>query len=145
MKPHLALGVVWVTLTAGVLAACSGSTTPPGGSSTTPAGQSQAVQVTVYDDRMDLSQTAFSAGMPYHFVVTNTGALPQECMIMPHEMGQMPMGDLRHQALMTTHVMMPGMTRAFDYTFSPAMASQQLPFTCYSNGHATMSTFMQIR
>ncbi len=124
MKPHHVLGVLLFMLTAVVLAACSGSTNPTGGSSTTPAGQSQAVQVTVYDDRMALSQTTFSAGMPYHFVVTNKGTLQQECLIMPHAMGQTPMGDLRHQALMTTTVMMPGMTRAFDYTFSTAMAAQ---------------------
>jgi hypothetical protein len=145
MKPRRALGAALLLLVAALLAACSASTSPSSGVSATPAGQHQDVQVTVHDDWMDLSQATFSAGRPYHFVVTNQGTLPQECMIMPHEMGQMPMGDLRHQALMTTNVMMPGAMQAFDYTFSPAMAPQQVEFTCYSNGRATMSTFMQIR
>jgi hypothetical protein len=145
MKPRLALGAALLLLVAALLAACSASTYPSTSSSATPAGQHQDVQVTVHDDRMDLSQTTFSAGTPYHFVVTNHGTLPQECLIMPHQMGQMPMGDLRHQALMTTNVMMPGAVRAFDYTFSVATVPQQVEFTCYYNGHATMSRFMQIR
>jgi hypothetical protein len=145
MRLRLTFSVLLLALAAGAFAACATTITPAGGVTTTPAGQSWEVQVTVYNDRMNLSQATFSTGVPYHFVVTNRGTLPQECMLMPHAMGQMPMGDLRHQALMTTNEMLPGATRAFNYIFPAMMAAQQVQFSCYSNGQATMSRFMQIR
>jgi hypothetical protein len=158
MKSRVALGVVLLMLVAAVLAACSASTTPTG-SVATPAGQVampasqvamstdqyEVVHVTVYDYKMDMSHTTFSAGTPYHFVVANRSTLSQECLILPHEMGQAHKGDLRHQALVTTHLMMPGETKAFDYTFPLSTAPQQVDFACYSNGHATMSKVLQVR
>jgi hypothetical protein len=94
---------------------------------------------------MTLSQSTFSAGMPYHFQMTNNGTLQQECAIVPHSMSQMPMDMMRHNALMMTSVMMPGAAQALDYTFPTGMTSQQLNFICYVNGQTTMHMAIHVR
>lgn len=146
MKPRMALGGLLVVLAAVILAACNGSTSRAGGLAT-PTGQTQAknVQVTLYDNRMEFSHTTFSAGTPYHFVMTNKGTLQQECMITPSGMGQMPMENMRQRAMMTTNGMMPGTTGTVDYIFPAGMAPQQLQFNCFSNGRATMSMPIQVK
>jgi hypothetical protein len=99
------------------------------------------------NNRMMSSQTAFSAGMPYHFMMTNKGTLQQQCAMVPYTMGmgQMPMDMARQHALMMTNMMMPGTTQAFDYSFSMGMASQQFAFMCYANGNPTMSMGIHVR
>jgi hypothetical protein len=133
-------------LLAGVLAltACSSTTTSTTGRAT-PTTPANTVHVSMYNDHMTLSQSTFSAGMPYHFQMTNNGTLQQQCAIVPHSMSQMPMGMMQHNALMMTKVMAPGATQAFDYTFSMGMASQQLGFACYANGQNTMHMAIQVR
>jgi hypothetical protein len=128
---------------AGLFAACGSTATSTSGS-TAPTAQSNVVYATMYNDHMMLSQSTFSAGMPYHFLMTNNGTLQQECAIVPHSTTQMPMGTIRHNALIMTTLMMPGATHAFDYTFPRSMASQQLEFMCYANGQVTMSMGIQI-
>jgi hypothetical protein len=99
----------------------------------------------MYNDHMMLSQTAFSAGMPYHFLMTNKGTLQQQCAIVPSTMGQMPMDMARQHALMMTDTMMPGATQTMHYTFPMGMSSQQFAFMCYANGQATMSMGIQVK
>jgi hypothetical protein len=129
---------------AGLFAACGSTATSTTGS-TTPTTQSNVVHASMYNDHMLLSQSTFSAGMPYRFLMTNHGTLQQACAMVPHSMSQMPMGMIRHNALMMTNVMMPGATQAFDYTFPRSTASQQLEFMCYANGQVTMRLGIQIR
>jgi phosphopantothenoylcysteine synthetase/decarboxylase len=125
------------------LAAC-GTTTTSTSNSTTPTTPANAIHVSMYNDHMTLSQSTFSAGMPYHFLMHNNGTLQQACAIVPHSASQMPMGMMQHHALMMTNVMMPGATKAFDYTFPTGMASQQLDFACYANGQNTMHMAIQV-
>jgi hypothetical protein len=145
MKFSFARGRALLLLLTGILAlaACSSTTTSTTGRAT-PTTPANTVHVSMYNDHMTLSQLTFSAGMPYHIMVTNNGTLQQQCAIVPHSMSQMPMGMMQHNALMMTKVMAPGATQAFDYTFAMGMASQQLDFACYANGQNTMHMPIQI-
>ena len=110
------------------LAACGGSTTPPG---------SQEVRVTVSEYKITSSLTTFSPGTPYHFVVTNNGKVAHEFMIMPMgmNMGGMSMDEMHKSALHMIDNMAPGETKTFDYTFASSMMGQTFEFACHLPGH----------
>jgi uncharacterized cupredoxin-like copper-binding protein len=80
-----------------LFAACGGSTTTSGtstatpGSSTTMSG-AQHVEITENEYTIVSSISTFTAGVPYHFAVKNTGKTAHELMIMPKDEG--PMGNM---------------------------------------------------
>jgi hypothetical protein len=126
------------------LAACGTTTTSTTSSTTTPTTPANTIHVSMYNDHMMLSQSTFSAGMPYHFLIHNNGTIQQGCAIVPHAMSQMPMDMMQHNALMMTRAVAPGTTQAFDYSFPMGMASQQLEFMCFANGQVTMHMPIQV-
>jgi hypothetical protein len=71
-----------------ILAACgsngSFSSSKPG--QTTPTG-SQTVHILLSDTGADSSLTTFTAGMPYHSVVTNSRQVAQQFFLIPKGMG----------------------------------------------------------
>src|SRR5215469_14252001 len=75
---HLAGLLALLSILVVALAACGGSST----TSTTSSG-SQEVQVTLSEYKITSSVTTFSPGTSYHFLVTNTGHIAHEFMIMP--------------------------------------------------------------
>jgi ABC-type phosphate transport system substrate-binding protein len=85
MKYRLILGCFLVTFTL-VLTACGSSTAPSATSpaQSTPSGP-QNVQVTITGTSMMSSLSNFASGMPYHFVVTNSGHVPYVFMMAPTE------------------------------------------------------------
>lgn len=103
------------------------------------SAQSANVAVTLYDNRIESSQTTFTPGMRYHFTVVNKGIVNHEMMLMPQVMGSgmasMPMDRLDHMALARTGDMAAGATMSYDYTFPSAMSGHQLEFGCYYPGH----------
>jgi uncharacterized cupredoxin-like copper-binding protein len=103
--------------------------------SSTPSAQTGAVNVVLYDNRIESSQTTFTPGMRYHLTAVNKGTINHELMIVPQGMSQMPMEQMDRLALARTGDMAPGMTKSFDYTFTSAMAQQRLEFGCYYPGH----------
>lgn len=113
-----------------VLAACGGST------GTTPSG-SQEVQVTLSEYKITSSVTTFSPGTPYHFVVTNTGQVSHEFMMMPMgmNMGGMSMDEMHKIALHMIDNVARGETKTFDYTFASSMRGQNFEFACHLPGH----------
>ncbi len=121
-----------------ILAACGSSTTPSGTQQgqTTPSG-SQTVQVTLSDNKIDSSLTTFTAGMPYHFVVTNTGHVAHQFAMNPMgmDMEHMSVDEMHHAALYMYDSVAPGETRMFDYTFASSTAGQSLEFVCGTQGH----------
>lgn len=121
-----------------ILTACGSSTTPAGSQQgqTTPSG-SQTVQVTLSDTKVDSSLTTFTAGMPYHFVVTNTGQVSHQFVMIPMGMGMehMSVDDMHHTALYMYDSVAPGETRMFDYTFAMSASGQSLEFACGTQGH----------
>src|SRR6266705_3872314 len=102
MKYRLILGLFLVPFIL-LLAACGSSTTPSGSQpgQTTPSG-SQVVQVTLSDNTIDSSLTTFTAGMPFHFVVTNTGHVAHQFVMKPMGM------DMEHMSVDEMHPVRPG-------------------------------------
>src|SRR6266496_2550682 len=137
MKYRFVLGLFLVPFML-ILAACGSSAAPSGSQQgqITPSG-SQTVQVTLSDTKVDSSLTTFTAGMPYHFVVTNTGQVAHQFVMIPMGMGmeQMSVDEMHHAALYMYDSVAPGETRMFDYTFAPSAAGQSFQFACYSQGH----------
>ena len=121
-----------------VLAACGSSATTSGSQQgqITPSG-SQTVQVTLSDNKVNSSLTTFTAGMPYHFVVTNTGQVAHQFVMIPMGMGMehMSVDEMHHSALYMYDSVAPGESRMFDYTFAQSAAGQSLQFACGTQGH----------
>jgi len=121
-----------------VLAACGNSATTSGSQQgqTTPSG-SQTVQVTLSDNNVASSLTTFTAGMPYHFVVTNTGQVAHQFVMIPMGMGMehMSADEMHHSALYMYDSVVPGESRMFDYTFAASTAGQSFQFACGTQGH----------
>ena len=136
MKYRFVLGFFLVTFIL-VLAACGSSTTSSSSQQgqTTPSG-SQAVQVNLSDTKVDSSLTTFTAGMPYHFVVTNTGHVAHQFVMIPMGMGMehMSVDEMHHAALYMYDSVAPGETRMFDYTFAQSAAGQSFQFACGTQG-----------
>jgi uncharacterized cupredoxin-like copper-binding protein len=129
MKYRLILGFFLVTFIL-ALTAC-GSSTPSG---------AQNVQVTITDTTMMSSLSTFAPGMPYHFVVTNSGHVPYAFMMAPMGMSMehMSIDQMHHAALYMFDQMAPGETRAFDYMFAQSAVGGRFAFTCYPLGHVEM-------
>jgi uncharacterized cupredoxin-like copper-binding protein len=119
-----------MVLAVAVLAACGGGAAS--------GGSPVQVQVTLTDFKIDSSLTTFSVGVPYHFVVTNKGAVNHEFVIMPPEQGvqgsetQLPSTAL---AGILGKDLTPGATKTLDYTFTKAAPAGSLEFACHLPGH----------
>ncbi len=137
MKYRLVLGWFLVPFLL-LLVACGSSTTPSGSQpgQTLPSG-SQAVQVTLSDNKVESSLTTFTAGMHYHFVVTNMGQVAHQFAMMPMgmDMEHMSVNEMHHAALFMYDSVAPGETRTFDYIFASSMMGQSFEFACGAQGH----------
>src|SRR5215472_3879981 len=112
-----------------VLAAC-------GTANTTKTANS--VQVTETEYQITASQTIFSPGTTYHFVVTNDGMAAHEFMIMPRSEGNMsgmPMSHMDTLALAAVDNINPGETKTLDYRFPASAANSYPELACYLPGH----------
>jgi len=126
MKYRFVLGGIAVLLLT-ILAACGG---------TSSSGSNQ-VNVTLSDFKIQSSQTTFTPGTTYHFVVNNNGKVAHEFMIVPMEMnmGNMSMDEMHKMALAMIDNVNPGETKTLDYTFAQSNAGKQLEFACHLPGH----------
>jgi uncharacterized cupredoxin-like copper-binding protein len=100
------------------------------------------VRITLMEFGTESSITDFTVGVPYHFVVTNEGAVNHEIMIMPpmteDQMGMdMDMGQLDNTALamISADELTPGATKSFDYAFTEPAPAGSLEFACHTLGH----------
>ncbi len=98
------------------------------------------VTVTLTEFGMASSQASFEVGVPYHFVVTNQGAINHEIMLMAPTMADqmgMTMEGMDKMALakIAADDLPPGATRTFDYTFTEPAATGALEFSCHLSGH----------
>ncbi len=137
MKYRFVLGLFLVPLLL-LLAACGSSTAPSGSkpSQTTPSG-SQTVQVTLSDNKVESSLTTFTAGIPYHFLVTNMGQVAHQFAMTPMgmDMEHMSVDQMHRSALFMYDRVAPGETRTFDYTFTMSSSAQRFEFVCGTQGH----------
>ena len=124
MKYRFMLSIVAVLLMA-ALAACGGS------------GNANQVNVSLTEFKIQSSQTTFTAGTTYHFVVTNNGQTNHEFMIAPPMNSQMPMGQMDKMALyvIDQSQLPPGASKSFDYTFPSSEVQKSLEFACHLPGH----------
>lgn len=128
MKPRFLLQGVLVGVVL-LLTACGGNTT---------SSRTISVQVTETDFHIASSVMTFRPGIPYHFVVTNTGRTAHEFMIMPKAEGKMngmSMDDMDKLALAMIETIPPGETKTLDYTFPSSATSSHPEFACYFPGH----------
>jgi hypothetical protein len=118
-----------VSLLLVVLAAC-GSSTPSG---------SQEVDVTLTGTTITSSVMNFSPGVPYHFIVTNTGSASQAFAMMPAgmDMEHMSQNAIQSNAWHMIDTIAPGMTSTFDYTFASSMMGHNFEFAGTMSGHTT--------
>src|SRR6266516_3072104 len=137
MKYRLVLGLFLVPFVL-LLAACGNSAASSGSqqTQTTPAG-SRVVQVTLSENKVESSLTTFTTGMPYHFVVMNTGHVAHQFVMLPMGMSMehMSIDQIHHASLFMYDSVAPGETRTFDYTFAPSSAGQGFEFACGTQGH----------
>lgn len=100
------------------------------------------VQITLTEFGIQTSLTEFEAGVPYRFVVTNTGTVEHEFMIMPplteDEMGMgMDMGEMDQMALamIAASDLQPGATVSLEFSFTETAPAGTLEFACHTPGH----------
>jgi uncharacterized cupredoxin-like copper-binding protein len=95
------------------------------------------VQVTLTEFKITSSQTTFSTGVPYHFVVTNKGTVNHEFMIMPPVSGTVSPEQVQKLALagISGDELTPGATKTLDYTFTQPAPAGKLEFACHLPGH----------
>ncbi len=124
------------------IAACGAGTVPSGSSQsqTMPsrsAPGSQEVRVTLSDNKITSSLTTFTTGKPYHFVVTNTGNVAYQFVMVPMGMGlgRMSTDEMHRVALFMYDSVAPGETRTFNYTFPSSTAGPRFKFACGTQGH----------
>jgi len=120
------------------LTACGGSgaatTTAPMADGT---GSPVTVHVTLTDFAIQADLTTFTVGVPYHFVVVNSGGSQHEFMVIP----PMPAGtssdviDAAAQAHIEESNLQPGEQATVDYTFSADQVGTTLEFACHIQGH----------
>jgi uncharacterized cupredoxin-like copper-binding protein len=104
------------------------------------SGSTQPVEVQVKANEFSFqsSLTTFSVGVPYHFVVTNTGSVNHEFMIVkPIEPGAMDMEEMDEMALAVIEEddLPPGATASVDVTFNEPAPPGTLEFACHTEGH----------
>jgi uncharacterized cupredoxin-like copper-binding protein len=100
------------------------------------------VKITLTDFGMESSRTSFEVGVPYHFVITNEGAINHEMMIMaPLTEMQMSMDmdmeemDAMALAMIEEDELTPGTTMTLDYIFTEPAPDGTLEFSCHVEGH----------
>ena len=127
----LAFKKIWIVLivTGFLLTACGGS-------------KANEVKITLKEFTIESSMTDFQTGVPYHFVVTNEGAVEHEMMIMPPVMSDsmgmaMDMEEMDKMALVMIEAsdLPAGATASFDYTFTESAPDGSLEFACHTPGH----------
>jgi uncharacterized cupredoxin-like copper-binding protein len=121
MSRSLVSSVVLVIVAAFALSAC-------GGASTQATKKPVDVQVTLTEFKIESSVTDFTVGTPYHFIITNKGALAHDWMIMPRG-GQDAATAL---AQVTDAQLQPNKTVTYDFTFTQP---GDLEFACHVTGH----------
>ena len=103
-----------------------------GGSKTT------EVDVTLTDFGIKSSLTTFQTGVPYHFVVTNKGAVVHEFMIVPpqtagtassEELDKIAIGHIEESDLQS------GVTKTVAVTFTEPFPAGTLEMACHLPGH----------
>ena len=118
--------LVILCLAASSLVGCSGGSS---GATT--------VTITMTDFTIASSLTNFQVNVPYHFVVTNNGAVAHQMLIMPVMDASATADQVKSATLagIGGDGLAAGGNQRFDYTFTAAAPSGKLEFACHVAGH----------
>jgi uncharacterized cupredoxin-like copper-binding protein len=111
--------------------------TQSGSAETAPAGTGTQVNITLADNTIDASQTEFQVGVPYTFVVTNTGRRAHNFNINP----PVSVAGSLDAALSGALLVVPqeqlgvGASVTVEYMFPDTAAGQLLEFSCLIRKH----------
>ena len=110
----------------------SGATETPGAS-----GNGTQVDVTLADNTIDASMTTFQVGVPYTFVVTNTGQHAHNFNINPPVAVAGSLQQALDSALLAVpqEQLAPGQTATVEFTFPDTAGGQLLEFSCLIRRH----------
>ena len=111
--------------------------TKPGSVETAPAGTGTRVDITLADNTIDASQTEFQVGVPYTFVITNSGRHAHNFIINPPVSVAGSLEAALNSALLAVpQEQLPvGATVTVEYTFPDSAAGQLLEFSCLIRKH----------
>lgn len=109
----------------------------PSGATDAPASGGTEVDVTLADNTIDASLTAFQVGVPYTFVITNSGRHAHNFNINPPVSVAGSLQQALDSALLVVpqEQLGPGQTATVEFTFPASAAGQLLEFSCLIRRH----------
>jgi uncharacterized cupredoxin-like copper-binding protein len=101
------------------------------------AGSDNQVTVTLADNTIDASTTTFQVGVPYTFVITNSGRHAHNFNINPPISVAGSLNEALNKALLAVpqEQLGVGKTATVDFTFPDSAAGQLLEFSCLIRQH----------
>jgi len=101
------------------------------------SGSGTQVTVTLADNTIDASTTTFKVGVPYTFVITNTGRHAHNFNINPPVSVAGSLEEALNKALLAVpqEQLGVGQTATVDFTFPDSAAGQLLEFSCLIRKH----------
>ena len=104
---------------------------------TAPAGSDTQVDITLADNTIDASQTEFQVGVPYTFVITNTGRHAHNFNINPpvSVAGSLEAALDGAMLVVSQEQLGPGASVTVEFTFPETAAGQLLEFSCLIRRH----------
>ena len=102
-----------------------------------PAGEGTQIDITLADNTIEASQLEFQVGVPYTFVITNTGRHAHNFNINPPVSLTGSLEAALDSALLAVPQAQlgPGASVTVDFTFPPDAAGQLLEFSCLIRRH----------
>jgi uncharacterized cupredoxin-like copper-binding protein len=113
------------------------ATEAPGATEPVPVTGGTQVEVTLADNTIDASMTSFQVGVPYTFVITNTGEHAHNFNInTPVSVTGSLEGAFESALLAVSQEQLgPGQSVTVDFTFPAESAGQLLEFSCLIRRH----------
>jgi uncharacterized cupredoxin-like copper-binding protein len=104
---------------------------------TPPVGTGTPIDITLADNTIEASQLEFQVGVPYSFVITNTGTHAHNFNVNPPVSMVGSLEAALDSALLVVpqQQLGPGASVTVDFTFPPDSAGQLLEFSCLIRRH----------
>jgi uncharacterized cupredoxin-like copper-binding protein len=109
----------------------------PAATEPVPVTGSTQVEITLADNTIDSPMTSFQVGVPYTFVITNTGQHAHNFNINPPVAVAGSLEQALESALLVVpqEQLAPGQTATVEFTFPDTAAGQLLEFSCLIRRH----------